>query len=79
MPSMVLVVDPVARWCQAELDGEMGDSQHGAAGAADVTGAAQADGNGFQVAHLPDFYQPDPGKDWRECLAIRKPRRAGAR
>ena len=42
----MLVVDSVAALVpKAELDGEMGDQPHGRAGAADVAGAAQADGH----------------------------------
>ena len=53
----VLVVDSVAALVpKAELDGEMGDSAHGPAGAADVAGAAQADWDGLEVAYQPHLY-----------------------
>jgi len=59
----VLVVDSVAALVpKAELDGEMGRQPHGPAGSPDVAGAPQADRDGREVAHLPDFHQPDPRK-----------------
>ena len=76
----VLVVDSVAALVpKAELDGEMGDISYGTAGAPDVAGAAQTDGHGFEVAHMPDLHQPDPRKDRRDVRQSRRPRRAGAR
>jgi len=40
-----------------------GRSADGPAGAANVTGAAEADGHRFEIAHLPDFHQPDSRKN----------------
>ena len=63
----VLVVDSVAALVpKAELDGEMGDSHMGLQARLDVAGAAQADGNGFEVADLPDLHQPDSREDRRD-------------
>ena len=63
----VLVVDSVAALVpKAELDGEMGDSHMGAAGAADEPGAAEADRDGGEVADFVDFHQPDSRQDWRD-------------
>ena len=67
----VLVVDSVAALVpKAELDGEMGDSPHGPAGAAHVAGAAQAYRHGLEVPHRSHLHQPDPRKDRRD---VRQP------
>ena len=76
----VLVVDSVAALVpKAELDGEMGDSPHGPAGAADVAGAAQTDRHRFEIQNLPDFHQPDSREDRRHVRQSRKPPPADAR
>ena len=62
----VIVIDSVAALVpRAELDGEMGDSLPGLAGALDVTGTAQTHGDRGAVKHLLYFHQPDPRKDRR--------------
>ena len=68
----VLVVDSVAALVpEGRTRRRNGRQPHGPAGAADVAGAAQTDGDGFQVAHLPDLHQPDPRKDRRDVWQSR--------
>ena len=63
----VIVIDSVAALVpRAELDGEMGDSLPGLAGASDVAGTAQTDGDSCAVKHLLHLHQPDSRKDWRD-------------
>ena len=63
----ILVVDSVAALVpKAELEGEMGDSLPGLAGATDVAGPAQADRHRLEIGHLPRFHQSDAGKDRRD-------------
>ena len=55
----VIVVDSVAALVpRAELEGEMGDAQMGAAGAADVAGVEKADRVDTEVANDGDLHQP---------------------
>ena len=68
----VIVVDSVAALVpRAELDGEMGDSLPGFAGALDVAGAAKVDGDCGAVKHLLHFHQSDSRKDWRDVRQSR--------
>ena len=76
----VLVVDSVAALVpRAELEGEMGDSAYGPAGAADEPGPAQAHGVDLQVALHGDLHQPDPHEDRRHVRQSRRPRPAATR
>ena len=60
----VVVIDSVAALVpRAEIDGEMGDSLPGLAGASDVAGVAEAHRRDQQVAHLGGVHQPVAGED----------------
>jgi len=59
------VVDLLRRWCPRPNSKANGRSANGFAGAADVTGAAQADGI-VSSRDLPDFHQPDSRENWRD-------------
>ena len=62
----VLVVDSVAALVpKAELDGEMGDSHMGLQARLMSQALRKLTGTVSQVAHLPDFHQPDSRKDRR--------------
>ncbi len=63
----VLVVDSVAALVpKAELDGEMGDSHMGLQARLMSQALRKLTGIVSEVAHLPDFHQPDPRKDRRD-------------
>ena len=63
----VVVVDSVAALVpRAEIEGEMGDSHMGLAGAADEPGVAQAGGCGEDDRHEPGLHQPVAAEDRRD-------------
>ena len=68
----LIVIDSVAALVpQAELEGEMGDSHVGLAGAADVAGTAKTHRTGCAHEHLPRLHQPVAREDRRD---VRQPR-----
>ena len=75
----IIVIDSVAALVpRAEIEGEIGDSHVGVAGAADEPGPAEADRRGVAVEVRADLHQPDPREDRRDVRQPRDdPRRPG--
>ena len=67
----IVVVDSVAALVpKAELEGDMGDAQMGLQARLMSQALRKLTGDRLEVAHLPDFHQPDPRKDRRD---VRQP------